>query len=744
MKKFVSLFLSLVMLISVTAGLSFSANAATYEITLGQSRNPNIVFAGKSVSFVFTPQKDVTAAFYTLAFGKDTCAVLYDAEGNVLVYDDDSGFDYNAKIVYDFAAGEPYYFEVGFYSEEETGVIPTCLDEYSSGETSTFYYEFFGNKAAVAYNFERQQSVPENFTITGTIGGRPVTFISDGAFYNQEGKTEGLKSVTIPNSVKYIAEAAFNNCYDLETVKLGTGVQNIGPYAFSDTALKAVTLPDSLQYIGDGAFAYTSVGSSVTIPKKVSYVAGDAFLYSLLTAYKVAPENKYYKAVDGVLFSKDGKTLVSFPYYKDQTVYSYSVPNGVEAIGPYAFEGVYLNIVELPGSLKTIGKYSFAETHIYTMNIPASVSYIAEGAFYDSSSCVRILGTDTEIDSYAFYRFYGLLCIHPDSTAEEFVLNYPAKDENELEYSYFCEDIDAEHDFSSAGEGTGYIFIQCSNCGEYYKELGVTNIQCTKAYQNKLDLVCDVTPGAAGYDVWVEDADGNVVQTVFYARRGTVTGLQPATEYYVYFRAFNSAGEAITDWSFDSLFYTTPTKVTGVKTTARGGTGERLKIEWDAQENADGYNIWLLQGGSYVLYGMSETNSFVFEDLVPGWEYYIRVTAFKGYQSNAGFGSDVHHTCAACPPIETYSAEINDNGSVTVDWEMVNAHGYVVMWSTDPNFASGNEYAYVVGHESTTYTFTPSGNAEDYYVRVRPWRYWENNTLVYGIWTAGLALSPAE
>ena len=182
-----------------------------------------------------------------------------------------------------------------------------------------------------------------------------------------------------------------------------------------------------------------------------------------------------------------------------------------------------------------------------------------------------------------------------------------------------------------------------------------------------------------------------------------------------------------------------PARVTGLYTSARGGYGEQLKISWDAQTMADSYNVYRLTDGEYKLVATTKDTSYVFRDVVPGWEYYFKVSAVKN--GKEGMLSKELHTCAACPPIETYSAAINKNGSVTVDWEMVNAHGYVVMWSTDPEFKTDVNYSYVVGHESTSYTFTPSGNAENYYVRIRAWRYWENNSLVYGIWTDGIELA---
>ena len=181
-----------------------------------------------------------------------------------------------------------------------------------------------------------------------------------------------------------------------------------------------------------------------------------------------------------------------------------------------------------------------------------------------------------------------------------------------------------------------------------------------------------------------------------------------------------------------------PSKPSNIRTTARGGTGERLKIEWNAVSNADGYNVYILQNGEYVLAGSTEKTEYVFENLVPGWEYYFRVAAYSGDPENEGPMSGVFHTCAACPPMDAPSVNAVNSKTIQVDWTITNAHGYVVQWSTDPEFKTGVNSAYVVGHNSDSYAISVPNNAQGYYVRVRAWRYWENNTLVYGIWTGSV------
>ncbi|MGN0531076.1 MAG: leucine-rich repeat protein [Eubacterium sp.] len=740
MKRFTSLLLSVVMLLSITAGLSFSASAATPTIALGESRNPNIKIAGRSVTFEFTPEKDVTAVFYTLAVGKDSCVDLYDADMNYLDDSDDDGVGNNAKLIYDFTGGETYYFDVYFYYGKETGYIPCYLDEYVSGATSTYYYEFYGDQTVIYYNYEVGKELPENLVITPTMSGRPVTILGDGAFYG----LDYIKSVTIPDSVKYIDESAFENCYDLTTVNFGKGVRYIGNYAFYDTSLESVTLPESLEAIDWGAFEYTYI-KNVTIPKNVSFIKCTAFGYSDLQAYNVVADNPYYKSVNGVLFSKDGKTIVSYPCsrYEVSGAY-YSVPKGTEAIGEDAFYQADLAALELPSTLKYIREYAFDKASIGVINIPASVELISEDAFYNSSCGVRFLGTECEIEDDAFYNYKGAIALHKASKIEESIkaqgIEYTGSGSDRF-YMYFCEENGKEHDYNPAYNPVfstgGYDFYMCANCGEYYKELAVTGVDIVSAAKNSLTLKCDVTPGAAGYHIIVKDeANKEVARTKIYSRTGTISGLDPTSVYTVYFRAFNSKGAYITPWTDGIDFCTAPEKVTGLKTSARGANGVNLTLSWNEVEGAEAYLIYAYNQPedrwTYLTY--SETNKFVDEYVTPGYEYTYMVTAvFGGAESEP---SDALHTCAACETMEAPSVNAVKDTVINVDWQIVGSHGYVVMWSKDSSFSTDTSYKYITGHSVDNCTITVPSDADQYYVRVRAWRNWYGGK-VYGSWSEG-------
>jgi hypothetical protein len=87
-----------------------------------------------------------------------------------------------------------------------------------------------------------------------------------------------LASITIPDSVTSIGEAAFQGCTSLTSITIPNSVASIGKEAFFNcTSLANVTIPNSVTYIGEKAF-YDCIGlTSITIPNSVTRILKNAF-----------------------------------------------------------------------------------------------------------------------------------------------------------------------------------------------------------------------------------------------------------------------------------------------------------------------------------------------------------------------------------------------------------------------------------------------------------------------------------
>jgi len=114
---------------------------------------------------------------------------------------------------------------------------------------------------------------------------------------------------------------------------------------------------------------------SITLPASFSMLDGSAqfWSFSSLTEWKVAPANPNLTAVDGALFSKDLKTLYSYPATKTG---SYTAPSTLEIVGAGAFRQSQLTKVDLSENVKSIGSWSFISTKVQELNLSASLTSI--------------------------------------------------------------------------------------------------------------------------------------------------------------------------------------------------------------------------------------------------------------------------------------------------------------------------------------------------------------------------------
>lgn len=89
-------------------------------------------------------------------------------------------------------------------------------------------------------------------------------------------KCINLKEVWISDEQKVIPASAFSGDKKLKRVTLGSGITEIGDYAFKETAIGDITLPEGIAHIGSLAFAETKL-KTVHLPKSVKTLGWGAF-----------------------------------------------------------------------------------------------------------------------------------------------------------------------------------------------------------------------------------------------------------------------------------------------------------------------------------------------------------------------------------------------------------------------------------------------------------------------------------
>lgn len=239
--------------------------------------------------------------------------------------------------------------------------------------------------------------------------GNSLKAISNQMFIN----CELLKSIIIPDGTEKIGSRAFKGCVLLESIEIPTSVKSIGQMAFYNctnltdlfipaekidssafsycSSLNNITFTDNLKTLDENLFEGCSI-SVLNIPASVEKIEYGAFANSNITAINIDENNKNYTSSDGIVFSKDMTEIIAYPPLKDD-ISSYSIPDGVKAIAPYALKTCWsLSEIKIPDSVVSIGDYAFeSDSNLTDIVIPESVTEIGKGAFYECSTLKSIV-----------------------------------------------------------------------------------------------------------------------------------------------------------------------------------------------------------------------------------------------------------------------------------------------------------------------------------------------------------------
>ncbi len=203
--------------------------------------------------------------------------------------------------------------------------------------------------------------------MTNITLGKGLTNIGSLAFLN----CQNLRRIALPRGLTSLQTAALSGCIRLTSIAVDPsnldfadrdGVlfdkQQTVLLVYPNGRLGKYAVPDGVARIGRGAFGSASRVSRLFIPNSMANIEEGALAAGPnLRKIIVAPLNPRYCDVNGVLFDKAKSTLFQYPSGRAGT---YRIPQGVTAIGGFAFQGCNsLTGLTVPRSVTSIGFLAF-------------------------------------------------------------------------------------------------------------------------------------------------------------------------------------------------------------------------------------------------------------------------------------------------------------------------------------------------------------------------------------------------
>ncbi len=192
-----------------------------------------------------------------------------------------------------------------------------------------------------------------------------VTEIGDYAFY----ATDALTSINLPASVEKLGTAVFAMCASLDQIDVAPDnpvYRSIDGVLYNKEATTLIQLPSarSGNYDIPDGITQTEVYSlaeckitSCSVPASCTNISSSTFAYCTeLKEINVNAGNPSYCSEDGLMFSKDKTSLLQYPGGIPGT---FTIPDGVTALGDQLFRGSLVNTVIIPSEVVSIGASAF-------------------------------------------------------------------------------------------------------------------------------------------------------------------------------------------------------------------------------------------------------------------------------------------------------------------------------------------------------------------------------------------------
>lgn len=203
-----------------------------------------------------------------------------------------------------------------------------------------------------------------------------------------------LKSIQLPNTITHLG-GAFRNCTNLKNVNLPSTITEIAPYTFYEcTKLESIVIPDGVKYIGNWAFYNCSGLPRIDIPSNVENVGTEAFcgctgltgvyIKDLTKWCSIKYDNFQYQGSNREPTDKISNPLFYAQklFVNNQIITDLVIPEGVERIEDFTFNGADIASLTIPHTVKAIGRKAFGYCYnLRSITLPNTIESINEYSF---------------------------------------------------------------------------------------------------------------------------------------------------------------------------------------------------------------------------------------------------------------------------------------------------------------------------------------------------------------------------
>ncbi len=285
----------------------------------------------------------------------------------------------------------------------------TALEEIVLPSTlqSIEYGAFYGCPSLQRITFSGEnnlqivsQSAFEGCDLQDTIDLSSICVISNYAFAGNQ----DLEGVITTDALLSIGEYAFAGCKSLEKFTLEADKVKYGPYAFTGCEslesfyVNASVLPDGMFYECDSL-------KEVTIGPDVNEIGEFAFRDTAITTFKVESGNKAYKVQNAnYILSADGTTLCAVaPTVSGEFTAANAGNANITAVGKGAFShNTAITSVVLP-KVTSVGDYGFGSSENLASVTLGTLTDIGEYGFFETAiTQLPNYNKDAKIGRYAF------------------------------------------------------------------------------------------------------------------------------------------------------------------------------------------------------------------------------------------------------------------------------------------------------------------------------------------------------